>query len=178
MKPRTRRGSIGSGAAGTAPARVSSELYVHCLALHRWCHMTELAALDGISKAVAWLHATASTQAVKARAMKPRTRRGSIGSGSAGTAPARVSSELYVHCLALHRWCHITELAALDGISKAVAWLHATASTQAVKARAITGRCSRVPDEIASAQGRPAPPRHVSVAICTCIASRCIAGVI
>ena len=43
-----------------------------------------------------WLHASACTRAVTVRAMQPRTIRDSIGSGSARTALARVSSDLHV----------------------------------------------------------------------------------
>ena len=43
-----------------------------------------------------WLRA--GTQAVKARAMQPRTRRAGIGSESASTAPISLSSELHAVC--------------------------------------------------------------------------------
>ena len=47
------------------------------------------------------------TRAVKGMAMQLRTRRVNISSGSARTAPASISSEMYVKLLALHRQCHI-----------------------------------------------------------------------
>ena len=62
--------------------------------------------------------------------------------------------------LALHRWYWVAELAALDGISKVVA---AACNSEYASSEGE----SRVSDEIASAQGRPGPPRHVPVAICS-----------
>ena len=79
------------------------------------------------------------TQAVQARAMQPRTRisiRASIASGSAKTALARVSSDLYaVYSRSMGSAMYLS----WPPLTASARRLHATASTQAMKPRVMQG---------------------------------------
>jgi len=104
-----RRASIGSGMVSTAPASISSELQaVFSRSMPVECHVAELAALDGISTAVAGLtggHASSEDYGDE------DAYQASIGSGPASTVPSSTSIAI---CTRFSRMQSLTYLHAIE----------------------------------------------------------------
>ena len=113
----------------------------------------------------------ASTQAVKARAMQPRTRRDCKLFRVDQDRPRHHQYRYARNWLALHCQCHVAEIAALDGVS-ARRWLDRSSGTQAEKAWAIQP-CSRL-GTIGSGLARTVPATRTNDLYTIC--SRSIAS--